>query len=138
MYLYVDETECPEYFIVTGLLFNSKEDLELAYKRFRKKAQDVKLSQKQKSILFTEFKSTLLDNDYQNLKTDMLRELNRFQYRVICSCHIKRGSVFGQKTKERIYINLLSRIVLSIEGECEVVFDSFNKKRILNPRYSKS
>ena len=29
MYLFVDETECPEYFIVTGLLVNSKEDVEL-------------------------------------------------------------------------------------------------------------
>ena len=33
MYLFVDETKCPEYFIVTGLLVNSKEDVELAAPR---------------------------------------------------------------------------------------------------------
>ena len=40
MYLFVDETECPEYFIVTGLLVNSKEDIELAYKAFQKECQN--------------------------------------------------------------------------------------------------
>ena len=36
MVLYVDETECEEFFIVTGLLVENASDVNDAYKRFKK------------------------------------------------------------------------------------------------------
>jgi len=127
MILYVDETECPEYFIVTGLLVRSKEDVELAFKRFHKKVDGIKLSQKQKSILFTEFKSTLIDNDYQHIKKAMLSELVQFEYGIIYTCYIKKESRFSQKEKERSYINMISKIVASIDKQIDICYDTFNK-----------
>ena len=127
MVLYVDETECPEYFIVTGLLVNTKQDVELAFKRFKKRVKDIKLSQKQKSILFTEFKSTLLDTDYQQMKRIMLEEINSFSYFAIFSLYVKKEKHFSQKEKERAYINMSSKIVSSVDDNCEIIFDKFNK-----------
>ena len=39
MILYVDETENDNYFIVTGLLVNSKQTVDMTYKRFKKKSK---------------------------------------------------------------------------------------------------
>jgi len=68
MILYVDETECPEYFIVTGLLVRSKEDVELAFKRFRKWTMSIPLPEDVRAQLNIEFKSTLLDRRYKRIK----------------------------------------------------------------------
>lgn len=37
MILYVDETECDDFFIVAGLLTFSEEQTNLVYKQFKKK-----------------------------------------------------------------------------------------------------
>lgn len=128
MFLFVDETECPEYFIVTGLLVNSRQDIELAYKRFKKKVDNIKISPKKKAILFTEFKSTLMDKHYQKAKTDMLLELNVFAHCAIFSCHTKKESKFIQEDKENVYITLITKIIEAIPQDVDVVFDGFNKK----------
>lgn len=128
MYLFVDETECPEYFIVTGLLVNSMQDVELAYKRFKKKVDTIKISPKKKAILFTEFKSTLMDKHYQKAKAEMLCGLNEFEYYVVFSCFEKKNIRFVQEEKESTYLLLISRIVSSLSKKVDVVFDRFNKK----------
>lgn len=68
MLLFVDETENQEYFIVTGLLLNSREDAEHVYKNFKKKAHNIPLPKCDKVKVFTEFKSTFLDKHYQQIK----------------------------------------------------------------------
>lgn len=128
MILYVDETECPEYFIVTGLLVRSKEDVALAFKKFKNKISDDFISKHYKTQIFTEFKSTLIDRNFQKIKFRMLEEINSIDHNVIYSCYIKKGKHFSQKEKERAYINMISKIVSSIEDTIEVVFDTFNKK----------
>lgn len=131
MYLFVDETECPEYFIVTGLLVNSKEDVELAYKRFKKKVSGIPIPPIKKAELFTEFKSTLLDNDYKRVKRALLLELNEFEYCAAYSCYIKKA-LFPQSVKEKIYTSLLMRIVMAIDNEVDIIFDTFNNQAFEN------
>ena len=127
MYLFVDETECPEYFIVTGLLVNSKEDVELAYKRFKKSIKGFPIPSELKSKLFTEFKSIEMDRTYQKIKTRMLCCLNDFDHCVIYSCFIKKEIIFPQEEKERTYIGMLSSIVATIDSDVIVLFDRFRK-----------
>lgn len=131
MILYVDETASTEYFIVTGLLVEKATDIETAYKRFKKQANRVHLSPKQKSILFTEFKSTIMDSDFQKLKTIMLKELNKFEYCAIYSCYVKK-SAFGQSVKEKVYTALLMKIVSAIKENIDIIFDTFNKQDFEN------
>lgn len=40
MILYIDETENDNYFIVTGLLVTSKQNVDMTYKRFKKKCYE--------------------------------------------------------------------------------------------------
>lgn len=127
MILYVDETENEELFIVTGLLMNSRESAEIVYKSFKKKARNMPVSKRDKAMLFTEFKSTLLDKHYQRIKEKMIESLGEADRQIIYSCHIKKGSSFPQNFKEDIYIALLSRIVLDIMEDVSIIFDTFNK-----------
>lgn len=128
MVLYVDETENDDYFIVTGLLVESEADVSAVYSRFKKRADKHKISPKYKSKLFTEFKSTILDKRFQKIKVIMLEELNAIDYCVIYSCYIKKESILTQENKERVYIQLLTRIVENINFDIDVIFDTFNKK----------
>lgn len=128
MLLFVDETENNDYFIVTGLLVESQNDIDLSYGRFKKKAKNINISDKKKGQLFTEFKSTLMDRNYQKLKRAMLFELNAIEHYIIYSCHIKKDLSFTQALKEQVYINLLSKIVIGISCELEIIFDTFNKQ----------
>lgn len=127
MVLYVDETENTEYFIVTGLLVNSQRDINSAYGRFKKRARSINISPKKRSQLFTEFKSNLMDRNYQKLKISMLLELNSIEHYVIYSCYIKKDIAFRQALKEDVYINLLTRIVESLSDSVDIIFDAFNK-----------
>ena len=127
MLLYVDETENDCYFIVTGLLVNSKNDVALAYKRFTNKAHAMKIPGKLKARVFTEYKSTLLDSRFQRLKVHMLEELNQIDHSIIYSCHVKKHAHFTQTYKETAYMTLLSNIVASISDEVSIIFDRFNK-----------
>ena len=137
MYLFVDETECPEYFIVTGLLVNSKEDVELAYKRFKKRIKMIPMLPKLKAQLFTEFKSTVMDRTFQKIKTKMLNELNTIHHQVIYSCYIKKQTHFSQEEKEHVYIEMISRIIWAVSDDINVRFDRFNKPVFENSIVSK-
>ena len=127
MYLYVDETECPEYFIVTGLLINSKEDIELAYKRFKKRIRQIPMLPKLRAQLFTEFKSTVMDRTFQKIKTKMLDELNTIVHFIFYSCHTKKLAHFSQEEKERTYLESISKIIGEVSNDVNVRFDRFNK-----------
>lgn len=48
MILYIDETENDNYFIVTGLLVTSKQNVDMTYKRFKKKVNAMNLPPKRK------------------------------------------------------------------------------------------
>lgn len=52
MLLFVDETENEDYFIVTGLLVESQNDIDLIYSRFKKKAKNLNISDKKESTTF--------------------------------------------------------------------------------------
>ena len=127
MYLFVDETENDDYFIVTGLLVPSKESVNIAYKRFKKKINSMNINPKMKQKLFNEFKSVLLDRQFQRIKIKMLEEIIRIDSQIIYSCYIKKEDIFNQEIKENVYIDLLTKIVCSIDNNIHVIFDSFNK-----------
>lgn len=128
MILYVDETENEEFFIVTGLLLRSREDTQKAYKHFKKEISSFPIQAREKSILYTEFKSTILDRRYKRIKYKMLEALGEIAPCVIYSCYIKKGAVFTQAFKEETYLTLLSKIVACIDDDISVVIDAFNKR----------
>lgn len=128
MLLFVDETENEDMFIVTGFLVKSKEDADLAYKHFKRKIKDFRISDKEKRMLYTEFKSTLMDQHFQKLKIRMLEEIVAFDNSVIYSTYIKKDETFRQNRKEDIYVLLLSKIVASLDLETEIIYDTFNKR----------
>ena len=82
MILFVDETECEDYFIVAGLLTDSKLKTDATFKKFKKKVKNFPISPKDKEKIFTEFKSVILDKKYQRIKVCMLehirKKVNRF------------------------------------------------------------
>lgn len=127
MILYVDETENEEYFIVTGLLVESESSVNLAYKQFKNKIKGQKISDKKKRQIYTEFKSTLLDNDFQKIKLAMLEEIVKISNLIVYSCYVKKNSRMNQIVKESAYIMLLSNILTTIKADIDVIFDSFSK-----------
>ena len=130
--LYVDEPETEELFIVAGLLVVSKQDVEMVFKRFKKRAKNLVLSAKYKARLFNEFKSVIMDKDYQKLKMEMLSQLNTIHYRIIFSSQMKNGTSFTQKEKERAYINMISSIAIDAEEQTDIFFDCFNNQSFEN------
>ena len=136
MLLFVDETENEEYFIVTGLLLESRENALEIFRHFKSRIRNMHISSKEKAVVYTEFKSTLLDRKYQRIKIRMIEELVKTDPCIVYSCYIKKGDSFPQEYKEETYLTLLSKIVSSIEHDVSVIFDSFNKndfeKRIIN------
>ena len=75
MMLFIDETESKTLFIVAGLLIKSRQDVESAFRKFKKKASRLRIPQKAKSNLFKEFKSTLMDSDYTKLKKELMDQI---------------------------------------------------------------
>ena len=125
--MYVDETGNDEFFIVAGLLVDSIDSVNLAYKKFKKKIQGIKISDKYKSRVYTEFKSTILDSDHQRIKLKMLEEIASLDCITIYSCYLRKNKEFNQVLKESVYITLLSSVLSSLESKTVVIFDSFNK-----------
>ena len=125
MVLYIDETENEDYFIVAGLLVSSKDDVELSYKQFKNGLKGLKLKQKAKSKIFTEFKSTLLDRNYYYIKRKLLFSLSSLDYSVLFSCYRKKLNKMNQIQKESVYIALISNIFGEMRNKTEVIFDRF-------------
>ncbi|MCD7809012.1 MAG: DUF3800 domain-containing protein [Erysipelotrichaceae bacterium] len=135
MVLYVDETENDQLFIVTGLLVTSEESVDLSYKKFKKRIRSIKIKPKMKEKVFNEFKSTILDKEFQKIKVRMLEEIMEIDVKIIYSCYKKDDNCFNQILKEKKYIELLKNIVSYVDDDINVIFDSFNKldfeKRII-------
>ena len=125
MVLYVDETENKDYFIVSGLLVDSEESTKLAYKQFKKSIKGYRISEKARSNLYTEFKSTIMDARYQRIKIKMLEMISSLDAKIICACYKKSINPLNQVLKESIYITLLSSIVSVINERTDIVFDQF-------------
>lgn len=132
MLLYVDETENDDYFIVTGLLVTSKQNVDMSYKHFKKKVNSMNLNPKRKEKIFNEFKSVILDREFQKIKKSMLMEIMKLENQIIYSCHLKKEGVFNQELKEAQYIKLLNMIVGAISEDIDILFDAFNKKDFEN------
>ena len=100
----------------------------MAYKRFKKRIKSFNIREKFRSRLFTEFKSTLLDNTYPRVKERMICEILSLEGMIIYSCFVKKDVHFNQELKESVYITLLSKILGEIKSNTFVLFDSFGKK----------
>lgn len=129
MVLYIDETEHEEYFIVAGLLAKSEQDVDLAYKKFKKSIKGYPMSGKAKERVFLEFKSTLIDVRFQKIKMKLLQQVNEIDGAVLYSCYAKKQKNMKEVLKESVYITLLANIVNNIEAPVDIVFDAFNNKR---------
>ena len=86
------------------------------------------LSPKRKEKIFNEFKSVMLDREFQRIKRSMLIEIIKLENQIIYSCFIKKEDIFNQARKETQYIKLLNTIVSSISDDIEIIFDAFNKE----------
>ena len=126
MILYIDETECEDYFIVAGFLVHSKQQTDMAFKHFKNSLKSMKISLSEKQKVYTEFKSTLLDKHYQKIKKKMLFEIFKLNGTILFSKYTKNHIPFKQHVKEENYILMLSKIVSSINGNIDIIFDNFN------------
>ena len=125
-YLYVDESEDSEQFILCGLLVDSQYSINKNYKKFKRSIQNYPLKNKTKDLLFNEFKSTLLDKRYQKIKFKMLYSLQSIDYKVLYARYVKKN-IMMQDQKEEIYINMLNKIINNINCNVNIVFDCFHK-----------
>lgn len=123
MILYIDETENNEYFILTGLLFESEMVANNIYYSFKKKAANYKISEDLRAKLFTEFKSTLMDSMFQPLKKKMIEEIKTVDNVIIYSVYVKKEKSIKKSIKNKIYIRMITRIINSISDNIEIVFD---------------
>ncbi len=62
----------------------------MAYKQFKKKVNTMKLKPKIKKKIFNEFKSTILDREFQRIKVKMLKEILQIDNQIIYSCYVKK------------------------------------------------
>ena len=125
MILYIDETENEQYFIVTGLLTSSRLAVDYSFKHFKNSVRKMDIKQKYKERIFVEFKSGLIDRNYKRIKYKLLEEIKDLESSVVYSCYVKKDCVLKQETKEKIYIQLVEKIVSSISDEIDVIFDEF-------------
>ena len=128
MVLYIDETESADEFIVAGLLVSTEQDIVATKKHFLKDISGIPLSDRVKAKIYTEFKSTLLDKNFQRIKIKMLDEIASIGPVIIYSCFSKKIGTFSQADKETAYLILLSQIVDDVQDEICIVFDAFNIK----------
>jgi len=130
MYLYIDETEDDDYFVVGGILVNEEDTLVSIHKKITKIIKRQKYSIKTKSNLLTELKDYQLNKSYRKLKRTILSELEdsgSYYY----SLYIKKKH-FKQVDKENVYIRLLKKIASNIETDISIVYDEFRLRRFHN------
>lgn len=129
MILYIDETENNDYFILTGLLAPSRFSVDEAYKHFKHRIKNFNLNNKTKEKVYREFKSVILDRNFQKIKNVMLEEINDIEnHFVVYSVEIKKEGVLKQERKEEIYINLIVKIAKELQN-VSIIYDSFNNKK---------
>ena len=131
-YLYIDESLDEKVFVVGGILVNSEKDLLLAYSQFKKQIMNIPMTRKQKENVTYEFKSSLLDRTYPQIKRKLLYKLNILDCNIVYS-YKKLDAKLVQEDKENFYIELLSKIVSNINEDVTVItFDSFGNTKFEN------
>lgn len=130
MYLYVDETEDKDYFVVGGILVQDEIILLSLHKKIAKIIKRQNYSLKTKAMLLTELKDYQINKSYRRLKKIVLKELygSSIYY---CSIYIKKNN-FKQVDKEKKYIKLLKNISSGIESNINIVYDEFRLRRFHN------
>lgn len=129
--LFVDETENDDYFIVAGLLVQSKLQINHIYKMFKHSIKNYGSRLKEKELIYHEYKSTFLDKRYKKIKFKMFEIINGVEYKIYY-CVFKKKNPFKQKDKEEVYISLITKIVNAIDCDLDVIYDSFHKKDFEN------
>lgn len=128
-YLFIDESIDDNYYVVGGILTNSENDLLLVYNQFKKQVLNMPLTNKQKINITTEFKSTLLDKTYPQIKKKLLYKVNSFNCNVIYSYKVLEEKI-NKEISESTYIDLLTNIVKSIDDDIIVItFDNFSNTK---------
>lgn len=130
MILYVDETENVEYFILTGLLLESEKVAKDIYYSFKRKANGYKMSENLKAKLYTEFKSTLMDEKFPTLKKKMIEEIKSVDNLIIYSVYMKKDKRLEKDLKFNLYTRMLSKIIESVGQELDIVFDKCSNNSV--------
>lgn len=125
MILYIDETEDSNYFVVSGILFNSQTDAENVHKTFKNKIINYNIPENLRAQLFTEFKATILDTRYQKIKIKLLETINSVDNVVIYSAYVKKEKNIKKGLKEKVYLRAVKAIAYSINKDIDIVFDGF-------------
>ena len=86
--MYIDESIGEQLFIVGGILANSERDLLLAYRQLKKQISNIPMTRKQKEAVTNEFKSTILERAYPQIKRKLLYKLNSFQCIIVYKNHL--------------------------------------------------
>ena len=127
-HLYIDESLDEKHFVVGGILVSNEQDLLLAYRQLKKQVSSIPMTRKQKERVTYEFKATLLDRTFPQIKRKLLNKLNDFDCEVVyATCQLNGRT--DQKEKEKNYIALLKKIVNGIDDSVVITFDSFGNSR---------
>ena len=130
MILYVDETENVEYFILTGLLLESEKVAKDIYYSFKRKANGYKMPENLKAKLYTEFKSTLMDEKFPTLKKKMIEEIKAVDNLIIYSIYVKKDKRLEKDLKFDLYTRMLSKIIESVGQDLDIVFDKCSNNSV--------
>ena len=131
-YLFIDESIDEKFYVVGGILTDSESELLLVYNQFKKQVLNMPLTNKQKINITTEFKSTLLDKTYPQIKKKFLYKVNTFNCDVIYS-YKTLNEKLNKDISETTYKELLTNIVRSINDDVIVItFDNFSNVRFEN------
>ncbi len=128
MFMYVDESEGDDYFVVTGIIVKDLNKLKLLYKKIHKFIKNTKISSKQKAVLLLELKDYILNRGYKRIKKRILIELVKEDVEIYYSLY-QKNKHFDQSKKEKVYIRLLKEIVENVKVPINVIYDEFNLKR---------
>lgn len=128
-YLFIDESIDSKYYVVGGVLVNKENDLLFVYNQIKRQILNMSLTDKQKKMITTEFKSTLLDRTFPLIKRKFLYKLNTIDCNVIYS-YKEIKQTFNKEYNETTYIDLLTNIVNYINDDVLIVtFDNFSNKK---------
>lgn len=152
-YVFIDESEDLQHFLIGGVITDSKEKLNDAIHATRKFIKQKKgLSDKHRNKLLNELKDYQLEKmGFQDIKRCFLENLafetiktkNKNKENKIPRTGIEifylqykksPGQHFNQETKEFIYLAMLATLICYFEerGHLEIIFDEFDNKAFVN------
>lgn len=138
IYIYIDESEDHEMFVVGGFATTDHKELMDSIYRTRKFVKNKKgLTRKQINLICNEMKEYQLNRNYRDIKTHLIKSVlyggDNKKCKQITSIKIfgayykKNGVLFNQNTKEDVYIecilSLLSNVVSTFNNDVYVVYD---------------